>query len=58
MGKNELFSINLNIKNVNINTKHLRKTNHPLIQNPSTRKPGKKTPHSTRSSIINPKQVT
>ena len=29
MGKNELFSINLNIKNVNINIKHLRKTNHP-----------------------------
>ena len=35
---------NLNIKNININIKQLRKTNHPLIENPSTRKPGKKNP--------------
>ena len=31
----------LNIKNLNINIKRLRKTNRPLIENPSTRKPGK-----------------
>ena len=48
---------NLNIKNININIKHLRKTNRPLIENPSTRKPGKKTPTLHAASIVNPKQV-
>ena len=45
---------NLNIKNINI--KRLRKTNRPLIENPSTRKPGKK-PALHPASIVNPKQV-
>ena len=40
-----------------INTKHLRKTNLPLTENPSTRKPGEKNRHSTPASIVNPKQV-
>ena len=31
----------INIKNININMQHLRKTNHMLIENPSTRKPSK-----------------
>ena len=48
---------NLTIKNININIKHLRKTKRLLIENPSTRKPGKKPPHSIWSSIINSKQV-
>ena len=58
---------NLNIKNININIKHLKhlkhlkykykKTNCPLIENPSTRKPGKKTPTLHAASIVNPKQV-
>ena len=54
---------NLNIKNININIKRLRKTNRPLIENPSTRKPGKKTTttktlHALHpASIVNPKQV-
>ena len=49
----------LNIKNISINMKHLRntKSNHPLTGNPSTRKPGGKTPHSTPTSTVNPKQV-
>ena len=45
---------NLNIKNININIKHLRKTNLPLIENPSTRKPGKKTLHSARHLLLTP----
>ena len=52
MGKNELFKKNLDIKNINI--KRLRKTNHSLIENPSTRKPGKKTLHSTRHLLLTP----
>ena len=48
---------NLNIKKRNINVKRLRKTNHPLIENPSTRKPGKKPPALHPASIVNPKQV-
>ena len=48
----------LNIKNININTKRLRKTNRPLTENPSTRKPGKKKdPALHPASIVNPKQV-
>ena len=57
MGKNELFKINLNIKNININIKRFRKTNRLLIENPSTRKPGKKSPALHPESIVNPKQV-
>ena len=45
---------NLNIKNININIKHLRKTNRPLIENPSIWKTGKKTSHSTRHLLITP----
>ena len=48
---------NLNIKNVNINMKHLRKTNLPLMESPLTRKPGKKIPALHPASIVNPKQV-
>ena len=44
----------LNIKNININIKQLRKTNLPLIENPSTRKPGKKTLHSARNLLLTP----
>ena len=42
-----------------MNIKHLRKTktNHPLTENPSTRKPGEKNPHSTSVSMVNAKQV-
>ena len=56
----------LNIKNKNINIKLLTKTNRPLIENPSTRKPGKKETTTTTTkilpalqpaSIVNPKQV-
>ena len=54
--KMNYLKTNLN-RNININIKHLRKSNPPGIKNPSTRKPGLKTPHSTRSSIDNPKQV-
>ena len=44
---------NLNIKNININIKRLRKTNRPLIENPSTRKPGKKKDlYSTRHLLL------
>ena len=43
---------NLNIKTINI--KNLRKTNRLLIENLSTRKPGKKTPHSTRHLLLTP----
>ena len=45
---------NENIKNISINIKHLRKTNRPLTENPSTRKPGEKKPHSTRHLLITP----
>ena len=45
---------NLNIKTININIKNLRKTNRLLIENLSTRKPGKKTPHSTRYLLLTP----
>ena len=45
---------NLNIKTININIKNLRKTNRLLIENLSTRKPGKKTPHSTRHLLLTP----
>ena len=50
---------NLNIKNVNINIKHLRKTrtNRPLTENPSTRTACEINTHSTAASIVNPKQV-
>ena len=54
---------NLNNENININIKRLRKTNHPLIENSSTRKPGKKTQKNPKKpalhppSIVNPKQV-
>ena len=48
---------NLNIKNKNINIEHLRKTSHPFIENPSTRKPGKKNPALHPASIANPKKV-
>ena len=41
-GKMNCLKRNLNIKNINTNIKHLRKTNRMLIENPSTRKPGKK----------------
>ena len=47
---------NLNIKNININIKQLRKTNRPLIENPSIRKPGKKNLSLHLASIVNPKQ--
>ena len=43
---------NLNIKNININIKHLRKTNRLLTENPSTKKPGGKKPHSTRHLLL------
>ena len=49
---------NLNIKNININIKRLRKTNHPLIEKLFTRKPGRKNPVLHPASIVNPKQVT
>ena len=42
MVKNELHKKNLKIKHININIKHLRKTNGPLTENPSSRRPGKK----------------
>ena len=42
MEKNELHQKNLNIKHINITIKHLRKTNRPLTENPSSRRPGKK----------------
>ena len=48
---------NLNIKNIKINIKHLRKTNHPLTENLSTRKPGEKTPTLHAASIVNPKEA-
>ena len=50
---------NLNFKNININIniKHLKKTNRMLIENPSTRKPGKKNPALHPASTVNPKQV-
>ena len=48
---------NLNNKNININRKHLRKTNQPLTENPSTRKPRKKNPALHPASIVNTKQV-
>ena len=40
--KMNCLKTNFDIKNLNVNIKHLRKTNHPLTENPSTRKPGKK----------------
>ena len=40
---------NLNVKNININIKHLRKTNRPLIN--------KSTPALHLPSTVNPKQV-
>ena len=43
---------NLNIKNKNI--KRLRKTNRPLIENASTRKPGKKTP---KDPVLHPARL-
>ena len=43
---------NLNLENINI--KHLRKANRPLIENPATRKPDKKTPRSTRHLLLTP----
>ena len=54
-GKINSLKTNLYIKNININIKN--KTNRPLTENPSTRKPGEKKPHSTPTSIVNPKQV-
>ena len=50
---------NLNFKNININIniKHLKKTNRMLIENPSTRKPGKKNPALHPASTVNPTQV-
>ena len=42
MEKNELHKKNLNITHININIKHLRKTNRSLTENPSSRRPGKK----------------
>ena len=57
MGKNELFKRNLNIKNMNIYIKRFRKINRLLIENPSTRKPGKMSPALYPASIVNPKQV-
>ena len=45
---------NLNNKHINMNIKHLRKTNGPLIENPFTSKPGKKNPHSTRHLLLTP----
>ena len=53
-GKMNFLKRNLNIKTININIKNLRKTNCLLIENPSTRKPGKKTPHSTRHLLLTP----
>ena len=47
MVKNKLLKNKLN-KNIDVNIKHLRKTNRPLTKNPSARKPGKKTTHTTR----------
>ena len=55
MRKNELFKKKL--KNININIKRFRKTKHPLIQNPPTRKPDKKIPALHPASILDPKQV-
>ena len=54
-GKMNCLKRNLNIKDINI--KRLRKTNRPLIENPSTRKPGKKSPALHSASVANPKQV-
>ena len=54
-GKINYLKTNLYIKNININIKN--KTNRPLTENPSTRKPGEKKLHSTPTSIVNPKQV-
>ena len=47
---------NLNIENININKKHLRKINHPLTENLSTWKPGEKTPHSSQHIFLTPKK--
>ena len=47
MEKNELPKKETSVlKNININIKSLRKTKRMLIENPSTREPGKKTLHS------------
>ena len=50
---------NLNITNIKINIKHFInvKTNRPLIENPSTKKPGKKKPACFRTNE-NPELVT
>ena len=48
---------NFSIKNININIKHLGKTNRSLIENPSTGKSGKKKPALHPASVVNPKQV-
>ena len=51
-GKMNCLKRNLNNKHININIKHLRKTNLLLIENPFISKPGKKTPHSTRHLLL------
>ena len=43
---------NFNIKNIHINIKQLRITNHPLIENSSTRKPGKQNLHFTQHILL------
>ena len=48
---------NLNIKNINMNIKHLRKINRPRTEMPSTRKPGEKKPALYPAPIVNRKQV-
>ena len=51
----DCLKTNLNIENININIKHLRKSNRPLTETPST--PGnqaKETPHSTRHLLLTP----
>ena len=52
--KMKFLKTNLNIKNININIKHLRKINRSPQKNSSTRKPGKKIPHSTRHLLLTP----
>ena len=56
LGKINYLKANLNIKNIIINIKHIRKTktNLPLTENPSTRKPGKKNLTPPRHLLLTP----
>ena len=53
-GKMNCVKRNFNIKNININIKHLRITNQPLIETSSTRKPGKQNLHFTQHILLTP----